>query len=77
VKYIRVIPFHVNSDTYESCRDAKFRVSTGLYLYQGFCETVLALPSKGKSVRTKSEKSLLTVDYQREGIRGKGRGQEC
>ncbi|GAX43318.1 hypothetical protein NIES4075_43310 [Tolypothrix sp. NIES-4075] len=35
-----LIPFHLNSDTYESCRDAKFRVSTGLYLYQGFCETV-------------------------------------
>ncbi len=35
-----VIPFHVNSDTYKSCRDAKFRVSTGLHLYQGFCETV-------------------------------------
>ncbi|GAX40012.1 hypothetical protein NIES4075_09740 [Tolypothrix sp. NIES-4075] len=39
-----LIPFHVNSDTYESCRDAKFRVSTGLYLYQGFCETALQLP---------------------------------
>ncbi|MBD2533636.1 hypothetical protein H6G97_30430 [Nostoc flagelliforme FACHB-838] len=38
-----VIPFHVNSDTDESCRDAKFRVSTGLYLYQGFCETVSVL----------------------------------
>ncbi|GAX43935.1 hypothetical protein NIES4075_49500 [Tolypothrix sp. NIES-4075] len=38
-----IIPFHVNSDTYKFCRDAKFRVSTGMYLYQGFCETVLGL----------------------------------
>ena len=35
-----LIPFDVNGDTDEFCRDAIYRVFTGLYLCQGFCETV-------------------------------------
>jgi hypothetical protein len=36
-----LISFHFSYDTNESCRDAINRVSTGVYMYQDFCETVL------------------------------------